>query len=286
MRQSRAIASHTPAMAEWAMSNLLCALPLIASLLSACPEPSQGLSGYVEGEYVSLAPLSSGRIVELRVHKGQIITKGAVLAQLETQDAEYSLAEAKARLSAAEATAQGARLELARVRELTGQNVTAQANFDSAKAALDVAEAQVRAAQAGLAQAQWQLDEKSLKAPEAGIIDDVLRHVGDMAGPSQPVISWLPQGAVKLKLYAPEALRNLLSPGARLNITCDNCPDNLQAEISFIAKEPEFTPPVIYSVNRRQKLVYLIEARPIDTTQHLYPGMIVDASAAHSKQDP
>jgi HlyD family secretion protein len=44
-----------------------------------------------------------------------------------------------------------------------------------------------------------------------------------------------------------------------------------------VAREPEFTPPVIYSVDRRQKLMYRIEARPDGSNTVLQPGLIVDA---------
>ena len=43
----------------------------------------------------------------------------------------------------------------------------------------------------------------------------------------------------------------------------------------YISDEPEFTPPVIYSLQNRQKLVYLIEARP-ENAGALKPGQIVD----------
>jgi HlyD family secretion protein len=39
---------------------------------------------------------------------------------------------------------------------------------------------------------------------------------------------------------------------------------------------PEFTPPVIYSLETRQKLVYLVEARPEGGSDGLQPGQIVD----------
>ena len=41
----------------------------------------------------------------------------------------------------------------------------------------------------------------TILAPAAGRIDDIIRNPGDIAGPSSPVISMLPDGAVKLKVY-------------------------------------------------------------------------------------
>jgi HlyD family secretion protein len=45
-------------------------------------------------------------------------------------------------------------------------------------------------------------------------------------------------------------------------VTCDNCAADLTAKIYFIATSAEYTPPVIYSVDERNKLVFLVQARP------------------------
>ena len=61
---------------------------------------------------------------------------------------------------------------------------------------------------------------------------------------------------------------------------CDGCPADLTGKISFISRYAEFTPPVIYSVDSRQKLVYLVEARPEADQLALQPGQIVDVRLA------
>ena len=62
---------------------------------------------------------------------------------------------------------------------------------------------------------------------------------------------------------------------------CDGCPPGLTATVSYVSDEPEFTPPVIYSVENRQKLVYRVEAKPVRrTAASLRPGQIVDVALA------
>ena len=121
--------------------------------------------------------------------------------------------------------------------------------------------AKVGQARAARDTAQWRLSQRSLLAPNAGYVSDIVRRVGDVAGPEAPVVSFLPDGAIKLKIYVPEARLAGLSIGQALTARCDGCPSNLVADITYIAREPEFTPPVIYSLESRQTLVYLIEAR-------------------------
>ena len=68
-----------------------------------------------------------------------------------------------------------------------------------------------------------------------------------------------------------------------LAVQCDGCPPDLTARVTYAAPEPEFTPPVIYSLETRQKLVHLIEARPEGDDTALKPGQIVDVRIANSE---
>ena len=102
----------------------------------------------------------------------------------------------------------------------------------------------------------------SSSRPRAGgYVSDIIRRVGDVAGPSAPVVSFLPENAVKVMVYVPEGALSSLALGQELNVRCDGCEKGLSAAVTYIAREPEFTPPVIYSLESRQTLVYLVEAR-------------------------
>jgi HlyD family secretion protein len=90
------------------------------------------------------------------------------------------------------------------------------------------------------------------------------------------VISMLPDGAAKLTLFVPEPAFSSIEIGSRLSINCDGCESGLMALVSYVSPEPEFTPPVIYSLENRQKLVHLVEARPEGAAARLQPGQIVD----------
>ena len=94
------------------------------------------------------------------------------------------------------------------------------------------------------------------------------------------MVSILPDGAYKLVVFVGETAVAGLAPGTELAVRCDGCPDGLTATVSYVSDEPEFTPPVIYSVENRQKLVYRVEARPGPDARALRPGQIVDVALA------
>ena len=308
--------------------SFLCALPVIAGLFSGCAEPPLAV-GYVEGEYVLLAPIETVQLRDVSVREGDRVASGATVANFEDDDASLGVASARAALAHAQAQLadlqQGRRPEeiavleatlrsssaqaaeagrtLDRMRDLAKRGVAAKADLDRAETAVETADAAVGQAQANLAvarlparpetiraaegevasaraaleQAQWRLEKRTLVAPADGRISNVIRNAGEMAGPTAPVISLLPDGAIRLKLYVPEPQFSSLRVGALLAVSCDGCPQGLTARITYAAPEPEFTPPVIYSLTTRQKLVHLVEARPQDDSAGaLKPGQIVD----------
>jgi HlyD family secretion protein len=66
-----------------------------------------------------------------------------------------------------------------------------------------------------------------------------------------------------------------------VHIACDGCPSALDATIRFISSQAEFTPPVLYSRESRDKLVFMVEAEPSrDQAAALKPGQPVEVTLA------
>jgi HlyD family secretion protein len=142
---------------------------------------------------------------------------------------------------------------------------------------IDAAHAEVAAADAALAQADWRLTQKAVRAPVAGTVQDRLYLPGEFVPAGYPVYSILPPENIKLRFFVPQAQLAALRPGMALTATCDGCGGTIGARLSFIAPQPEYTPPVIYNRDNRAKLVYLVEARPnAQDALRLHPGQPVD----------
>ncbi|WP_068315434.1 HlyD family secretion protein [Polycladidibacter hongkongensis] len=150
------------------------------------------------------------------------------------------------------------------------------AKLPARKDQIKAAQSALQRAKARLERTKWRLAERTIHAPADGKVFDVIHHRGEIASPTAPVVSVLPEGAVKLTLYVPEASFSKLHLGTTLKVNCSSCADNLRAKVSYVADGPEFTPPVIYSLENRQELVFLVEAQPLNTASGLKPGQIVD----------
>jgi HlyD family secretion protein len=69
------------------------------------------------------------------------------------------------------------------------------------------AEAQVAASKAVLAQAQWKLDQKSIRSPVTGFVQDTFYVQSEWVNAGNPVVSLLPPGNIKVRFFIPEVAR-------------------------------------------------------------------------------
>ncbi|MDE2017659.1 MAG: biotin/lipoyl-binding protein, partial [Hyphomicrobiales bacterium] len=158
----------------------LCKVAWIAAVAPFCAPPDDAFVGYVEGEYVAVAPIDVARVASEDVRRGDALKAGDPIAKLESADAEIALRNAKAALAqaeadladlqkgrrpeeiaaldatlkAAQATAEDADRTLARRQNLLDRGAGTRADYDAAKTALDVAAARVRELVADLAVAK------------------------------------------------------------------------------------------------------------------------------------
>jgi HlyD family secretion protein len=134
--------------------------------------------------------------------------------------------------------------------------------ISSRAAEIDAAAAAAGAAEATLRGTETRLAKREVAAATSALVQDIFFRPGEVVNAGQPVLSLLPPANLKVRFYVPETLLATFALGQTVAVTCDSCPDGLSARITFISREAEFTPPVIFSQQERAKLVFRIEARP------------------------
>jgi HlyD family secretion protein len=228
--------------------RILAALTLTA-LLGGCNEPrNPGYQGWVEADMIFVSPDESGRVTKLKVREGEEVKTGS---QLYSVDDDLQQAD----LNQNNATLANAQQSFDRASSLSKTGSGTQANLDAAVSALRVAEARVVTSQTRLAR-------RIGFAPVNGVVQQIYFREGETVPAQRPVLSIMPPGNMKVRFYVPETDLPKLAIGEEVQVSCDNCAADLTAKIYFIATAAEYTPPVIYSLDERNKLVYLIQARP------------------------
>jgi HlyD family secretion protein len=181
-----------------------------------------------------------------------------------------------------EATVDAARAayqrDVARVAEITAQLRAAQQSIGREKE-IAAARADVQAQRAVLAQSEWRLAQRAVQAPARALVQDTFYSEGEWVQAGAPVVSLLPPAAVKLRFFVPEPALPRMTPGALVQASCDGCPAPIAARISFVSRQAEYTPPVLYSREQRSRLVFMVEARPKpEDAARLKPGQPVDVT--------
>jgi HlyD family secretion protein len=224
--------------------------------------------GWIEAELIFVGPDEAGRIETLSVREGDQV---ALRAPLFTVDADLQLAD----VAMQEASVKNAQQAYDRAVQLLKTNTGTQKALDDAEAAL-------RTAQARLNSAQTRLARRKMFSPVAGSVQQIYYRGGELVPAGKPIVAILPPGNLKVRFFVNEATLPKLKVGDPVAVTCDGCAPGITAKISFIARSSEFTPPVIYSMDERSKLVFLIEART-ETPERLRVGQPVSVRLEQSQ---
>jgi len=220
-----------------------------AAVLAGCDQSRDpGYQGWVEADMIFVSPDESGRVTRLDVREGDQVKVGTPIYSVDDDLQKADLNQNNATLANAQQTYD-------RAASLSKTGSGTQANLDAAVSALRVAEAHVVTSQTRLAR-------RNGFAPVAGTVQQIYFREGEMAPAQRPVLSIMPPGNMKVRFYVAEPDLPRIAIGDEVRVTCDNCAPDLTARIYFIATTAEYTPPVIYSLDERNKLVYLVQARP------------------------
>jgi HlyD family secretion protein len=216
--------------------------------LAGCNDAKEPtFQGWVEAELIFVGPDDAGRIETLSVREGDHVEKGALLLTL---DPDLQRADVEMQ----EAAVKNAQVAYDRALALVKTSSGTQKTLDDAEAAL-------RTAQARLNSAQTRLARRKVVSPVTGSVQQIYFRGGELVPAGKPILALLPPGNLKVRFFVNEAMLPKLSLGEPVSVTCDGCGAPISARITFIARSSEFTPPVIYSLDERSKLVFLIEAR-------------------------
>src|SRR5215510_14237238 len=202
-----------------------------------------------------------GRVRTISVDLGTVVSKGQTIAQIDPEDyrlrvqqAEASLAQARARLGLAPdgtddridpeqtATVRQARAVLDEARynrdraaKLVEQGVIAKAEFDAATATFKVAEGryqdayeEIRNRQGVLAQrrselalARQQLKDTAVIAPLNGIVQEKRTSVGEYLAAGAPVVNIVKMDPLRLRAEIPERESHTVHTGQDVRVTVE-----------------------------------------------------------------
>lgn len=145
-----------------------------------------------------------GKLLKRSVELGEAVKAGQLLAQLDAADLQLGQEAAQAVLRAAQANAEQARADLARARELFGQNFVGAAEVERRETALKAAQGSLDQARAQAGVQGHQAEYARLVADASGVITAVEAEPGMVVGAGTPVLRLAHDGPRDVVFGVPE----------------------------------------------------------------------------------
>lgn len=231
------------------------------------------LAGTVERKTLELSAPISEVIIQIPVHEGQRVETDQIIVQLDTEVVAAELLAQESALAAAEALYAEAQSEFNRQEDLRKARVASIKALDIARRQRDEAMALVNEKKARVLQAQKRLNDLTINARNAGVVDQLPFEIGErvpVGGVLAVIISnekpwvrvWLPARAVS---------RISLQSGAEVKV--EGLDKRFKGAVEYISREPEFTPH--YALTERESAHLVYETRIIiqDAPDALRPGL-------------
>ena len=206
-------------------------------------------TGTVRAAQISqIASQMMGNLTEVRVHEGDRVVRGQVLAVIDDSQPRAALDRASAARNAAqqEAAAAESDFHLAdatfkRYRDLYDKKSVSpqefdeiKARFQSAQARRDLSHATQAQAQAGFAQAETAQAYSRVRAPFDGIVTEKKADTGTLAGPAMPLFTVEDPRRYRLEASVDESDLSLLRIGQAVTVRMDALDQDLPGKVSQI----------------------------------------------------
>lgn len=228
----------------------------------------------------SVAAETAGKIKRVTADEGAYVAKGNVLAVIDSELLDKSIAEAEAGLEQTEANLQLARNDFDRTEKLYQANATSEQSYDNKKYTAISLEKQKAARMAAIANLKTQAEKKNVYAPFDGIVVAKKISDGEWANAGSPVADIARTGVMDILVNVPENLLGFLAKG--LKVSVDAGGRNIQAAFYAVIPSGDVanrTFPVKFRTSDAAGLLAGMEAKVSLPTANPAPVIFVNRDA-------
>ena len=190
--------------------------------VSAAPASDDSLGHTEPYRIITVSASDTGVIAEMLVKEGDAVTKGQVLARLDTAvlAAELEIAKAEAKLAA---TRNQSVVELAQSTRVTPNEI------EKARLDMTIKDAQVRKIDA-------MIEVRTMRSPVDGVVTDIKRDPSESVSLASPhVLTVVQIDRLAVNLFLPPARTASLKPGDTVQLQLRDPDEKVAAVIEFIS---------------------------------------------------
>jgi RND family efflux transporter MFP subunit len=159
------------------------------------------------------------RLTEVRVNVGDVVKAGQVLATFSSDTVQAEVAQVRASLLEAQATAAEAAANAERARSLQATGALSQQQIQQFTTAEQTAQARVEAARASLNAQQLRLRHTQVLAPDSGVISARTATVGAVVGAGTELFRMVRKGRLEWRAEVTSTELRRIKPGDKVMVT-------------------------------------------------------------------
>ncbi len=160
--------------------------------------------------HATLSTKLMGQVVEVSVHEGDRVARGAPLIRIDASDLAARRAQVEASIREAAAVVAEAETQAGRMRALYDQDAAPKVQLDAAETGLERARARMATARAAAAEVDATARYAVIRAPFPGLVASRMVDPGDFAAPGAPMVTVLDARRLRVTVTAaPDAVAGI-----------------------------------------------------------------------------
>lgn len=241
--------------------------------LSACKDSHQQYNGFIDADLTYLSSDTAGRLVTLQVRRGEAVRPHQSLFIVEqtherraVKMSELSQDELRAQRESILSQLQYAESNYHRILRMNQGRAAsnndlevAKRDWDVLKDNLAVLELQLQNAQVEIADKAWLMKRKANESPIDALVFDTYFTEQEYVQAGQPVLALITKQHIKAVFFVPETALSGVQLEAPAKISSDGTPNLAKGKVCYISPVAQYTPPIIYSRELREALVFRVE---------------------------
>ncbi|PHS16425.1 MAG: efflux transporter periplasmic adaptor subunit [Kangiella sp.] len=170
---------------------------------------------------VRLSAERNGRLLWIK-DIGDQVKKGEALAQLDTLQNEFRLAEQQSQLRQQKSNTEYLRKQLKRQKALINNKSTARIELDRTERDLSVAEEALNSLNIQISRTQLVIDRSTIRAPFDGQVNQRMAQLGEYITVGSPLVQFVDPNTLDIRIAAPLSVALFLNRGDNMVVKWNN----------------------------------------------------------------